>query len=36
MKHRWGVYEQNSIVNSVRVDDSTDELAIIANNVVKI
>ena len=23
MKHGWGVYEQNNIVNSVRVDDKT-------------
>ena len=28
-----GVYEQNSFVNSVRVDDGTTERAIIASNV---
>ena len=32
IKHCWGVYEQNSIVNSVHVDDWTVELAIIASN----
>ena len=32
IKHCWGVYEQNSIVNSVRVDDWTAELAIIGSN----
>ena len=29
----WGIYEQNSTVNSVCVDDWTAELAIIASNV---
>ena len=33
MKFCSGVYVQNSIVNSVRVGDWTDELAIIAGNV---
>ena len=28
----WGVYEQNSIVNSVHVDDWTAEWEIIPNN----
>ena len=28
----WGVYKQNSIVNSDRVEDSTAELAIIASS----
>ena len=32
IKHCWGVYEQKSTVNSVRVDDWTGELAIIASN----
>ena len=32
IKHCNGVYEQNNIVNSVRVDDWTAELTIIANN----
>ena len=32
IKHCWGVYEQNSIVNNVSVDDWTAELAIIASN----
>ena len=32
-KHYWGIYEQNSIVNRVRVDDWTDEWTIIASNV---
>ena len=32
INHCWGVYEQNSIVNWVRVDDWTAELAIIASN----
>ena len=32
INHCWGVYEQNSIVNSVRADDRTAELAIIASN----
>ena len=32
IKHCWGVYEQNDIVNSVRVDDWTPELAIIGSN----
>ena len=32
IKHCWGVYEQNIIVNSVSVDDWTAELAIIASN----
>ena len=30
-KHFWDVYEQNKIMNSVRVDDWTAELAIIAS-----
>ena len=33
IKHCWGVYQQNSIVNSVRVDDWAAERAIIASNV---
>ena len=32
VKHCWDVYEQNSIVHSVRVDDWTSEWAIIASN----
>ena len=32
VKHSWGVYEQNSIVNSVRVDDWTTEWKVIASN----
>ena len=32
IKHCWGVYEQNSIVNTVHVDDWTGEWAIIASN----
>ena len=32
IKQCWGVYEQSSIVNSVRVDDWIPELAIIASN----
>ena len=32
IKHCWGVSEQSSIVNGVRVDDWTVEEAIIANN----
>ena len=32
VKHCWGVYEQISIVNSVRVDDWTAEWAFIASN----
>ena len=31
-KHHWSVYEQNSIVNSVREDDLTAECATIASN----
>ena len=31
-KHCWCVYEQNSIMNTVHVDDRTTELAIIAGN----
>ena len=31
VKNCWGVYEQNSTVNTVRVDDMTIEWAIIAN-----
>ena len=31
VKNCWGVYEQNSTVNTVRVDDFTTEWAIIAN-----
>ena len=33
IKHCWGVYEQNNIVNSICVGDWTAELAIIASNV---
>ena len=33
IKHCWSVYEQNSIVNSVSVDDWTVECAIIASYV---
>ena len=33
IKHYWGVYEQKSKVNSIRVDDWTAELAIIASNI---
>ena len=33
IKHFGGVYEQNSTVDSVRVDDWTAELAIIASDV---
>ena len=33
IKHCWGVYEHDSIVNSVFADDWLAELAIIANNV---
>ena len=32
IKYCWGVYEQNSIVNSLCADDWTAELAIIATN----
>ena len=32
IKHWWGVYKQNSVVNGVCVDDWTAELAIIASN----
>ena len=32
-KYCWGVYEQNSIVNSDRADDWTAEWVIIASNV---
>ena len=32
-KHYWGVYEDNSIVNSVRVDEWTAEWVTIASNV---
>ena len=32
VKHCWGVYEQNSTVNSVLVDDWKAEVAIIASN----
>ena len=32
VKHCWGVYEQNSIVNNVCVDDWTAESVIIASN----
>ena len=32
IKHCWGIYEHNNIVNSVRVDDWTTEWAIIASN----
>ena len=31
-KHCWGIYGQNNIVNSVRVDDWTAEWAIIVSN----
>ena len=34
IKHCRGVYEKNRIVNSVRVDDWTAELAITASNAV--
>ena len=33
IKHCWGVYEQDSLVNSVGVDDWTAEWAMIASNV---
>ena len=33
IKHCFGVYEHNSIVNSIRADDWTAELAIIAGTV---
>ena len=33
VKHWWVVYEQNSIVKSVRVGDWTAEKVIIVNNV---
>ena len=32
IKHCWGVYEQNNIVNSVHVNGWTTEWAIIASN----
>ena len=32
IKQCWGVYEQNSIVNSVRIDDWTAKWAIITGN----
>ena len=32
IKHCWGAFEQNNIVNSARVNDWTTELAIIASN----
>ena len=34
IKHCWGVYEQNSIVNNAPVYDWTAEWAIIASNVI--
>ena len=33
IKYCWGVYEENSIVNSDRADDWTAKWAIIASNV---
>ena len=36
IKHCWGVYKQHSNVNSVRVDDWTAKLAIIASNVMSL
>ena len=35
MKHCWGVYEQNAIVNSVCVDDWTVEWTNIVSNAEK-
>ena len=35
INHCWGVYEQNSIVNSVGVDDWIAEWAIIAKDLAK-
>ena len=32
IKHCWGVYEQNNIVNSVGVNDGKAEWSIIAGN----
>ena len=32
MKHYWGVYDQNTIVCNVLVDDLTSDAAIIASN----
>ena len=35
-KNYWSVFEQNGMVNNVRVDDSTAKLVVIASNALKL